>query len=96
MIVDYKNIEAMENVLTVVEQIPGLIVAEDQTRQLLNASYWASYNRAFYEDVYEQTGVPEMVKKHGRWFSHDRTPRALISKREQTKVKRKNVRKIFS
>ena len=52
MVVDYKKLAMeeipTEGVLTVLEQIPDLVVIEDQTKLLLTRGYWKSYNRAFY------------------------------------------------
>merc|ERR1719400_3003219 len=58
------------------EQLPGRTWAEDQTSVLRHSGYWASYNRAFYPEVFHQTGAAELTKKHGSWFSYDKTPRA--------------------
>lgn len=50
MIVDYKNFRAnetlRENLLIVLEQIPGQVVWHDQTSVLQKQSYWPSYNLA--------------------------------------------------
>ena len=37
--------------------------AEDQTSVLRHSGYWASYNRAFYPEVFEQSGAAELTKK---------------------------------
>jgi len=49
-------------------------------------SFWSSYNRAFYPEIFELSGAPEKVEKFGHWFSYENTPRAKIFKREQSKV----------
>ena len=86
MIVDYKKLEMpeipTEGVLTVLEQLPGIIVIEDQTKVLLQRTYWKSYNRAFYPEIFELSGAPELVSKYGDWFTYDKTPRSLITDRD--------------
>ena len=37
--------------LWVLEQIPGYVHAEDQTKFLTKMGYWPSYNAPFYEDI---------------------------------------------
>ncbi|XP_017325186.1 putative phospholipase B-like 2 isoform X2 [Ictalurus punctatus] len=49
MIVDYKSfipgrLGLSKGLLTVLEQIPGMIQTADKTEELYNTSYWASYN----------------------------------------------------
>ena len=53
----------------------------------MNRSYWKSYNRAFYPDVFEKTGAPDLVSEFGDWFSYDKTPRSMIIDRDHAKVK---------
>ena len=57
-----------------------------QTKKLKDDGYWSSYNRAFYSEIFEKSGAPEMVTKFGDWFTHKDTPRAKIFRREQKKV----------
>ena len=91
MIVDYKTLELdeipTEGVLTVLEQIPGLVVIEDQTKYLLEKSYWKSYNLPFYPEIFELIGASGMVEKYGSYFSHEQTPRSLIIDRDHVKIK---------
>merc|ERR1719500_1459861 len=75
-----------DGALWVMEQLPGRTWAEDQTSVLRGSGYWASYNRAFYPEVFEQSGAAELTKKHGSWFSYDKTPRALIMARDHDTV----------
>ncbi|XP_069136385.1 putative phospholipase B-like 2 [Argopecten irradians] len=90
MIVDYKQFvvgkEDMTGLLFVLEQIPGLIVSEDMTQWLLNQTYWGSYNVPYFAAVFKGSGMPAMVKRYGDWFTWDKTPRALIFKRDHHKV----------
>ena len=95
MVVDYdllkkhkgtKGVPLPNGVLTVLEQLPGQIVAKDQTNVLNDKSYWSSYNRAYYPEIFERSGAPDMVDKYGDWFTHDKTPRANIFRRDHNKV----------
>ena len=68
------------------EQLPGLVVAEDQTKLLKDRGYWKSYNRAFYRDIFEISGAPDMVEKYGDWFTYDKTPRSMIIDRDHGNI----------
>ncbi|XP_073774485.1 phospholipase B-like 1 isoform X3 [Danio rerio] len=89
MVVDLKRISLGRQIedwsLTVVEQIPGLVVFSDQS-QALRQGYWASYNIPFHSDIYQASGYGVMWKKHGQDFSYDLSPRAKIFRRDQGKV----------
>nr|CAD7431903.1 unnamed protein product [Timema monikensis] len=94
MIVDYnkfkpgtKRSQLKNNLLWVLEQIPGYIKAADKTDVLRNQSYWPSYNAAYFPEVFNLSGVPVLVEKYGDWFTYDRTPRARIFRRDHVKVR---------
>ena len=40
----------------------------------------------YYEEVFNASGCPELVKEFGPWFTLDQNPRAQIFKRNQTAV----------
>ncbi|KFQ59205.1 Putative phospholipase B-like 2, partial [Pelecanus crispus] len=91
MVVDYNAfVPGRESpppgVLTVLEQIPGLVVAADQTELLYQQGYWASYNLPYFEEIFNASGNMELVKKYGDWFTYDKNPRAQIFRRNQTLV----------
>lgn len=90
MVLDLKLVnltnEIRDNALWVVEQIPGLVEAGDQTA-ILREGYWASYNIPFYKSISELSGIPQAVAKNGPKSSHDLAPRAKIFRRDQTNVK---------
>ncbi len=67
--------------------ISGHIHSEDMTRVLRSQSYWPSYNTPYFSDIFNLSGSPENVKKFGDWFTYDKTPRALIFKRDHKKVR---------
>ncbi|XP_077979884.1 phospholipase B-like 1 [Glandiceps talaboti] len=80
------NKTIQDNALWVVEQIPTLVEAGDQT-PILRAGYWPSYNVPFFENVYNLSGYPEAVQKFGQDYSYQLAPRAKIFRRDQGKVK---------
>ncbi|XP_014670950.1 PREDICTED: putative phospholipase B-like 2 isoform X2 [Priapulus caudatus] len=75
-----------KGLLYVLEQLPGMIVSKDMTSILAKQTYWPSYNSPYFPQIFKASGLPEMVEKYGDWFTYDRTPRALIFKRDHTKV----------
>ncbi|NWI17870.1 PLBLB protein, partial [Crypturellus soui] len=92
MVVDYKAfspgaVGARQGVLTLLEQIPGLVVVADKTELLYQQGYWASYNVPYFEEIFNASGNLELVKKYGDWFSYDGSPRARIFRRNQTLVR---------
>ncbi|XP_062861897.1 putative phospholipase B-like 2 [Trichomycterus rosablanca] len=91
MIVDYKNFipgKPVQNqgLFTVLEQIPGMIEIADKTEELYKTSYWASYNIPYFEQVFNASGGPDLVKKYGSWFSFSDNPRAQIFRRNHSLV----------
>lgn len=91
MIVDYKHFtpgktDIKEELFVVLEQIPGLVVYNDKTQELLEKGYWASFNIPYYEEIFNASGCNELVEKFGPWFSLDQNPRAQIFRRNQTAV----------
>ena len=93
MVVDYKkfkpskSLRKSKGLLWVLEQIPGHIHKEDKTDTLSAQGYWPSYNVPYFNDIFRLSGGEEKVRKYGNWFSYDKTPRALIFKRDHKKVK---------
>ncbi|NXK48824.1 PLBLB protein, partial [Chauna torquata] len=91
MVVDYKafspgQADLQRGVLTVLEQIPGLVRVADKTELLYQQGYWASYNVPYFEEIFNASGNLELVKKYGDWFTYDKNPRAQIFRRNQTQV----------
>ncbi|NWI02128.1 PLBLB protein, partial [Tichodroma muraria] len=91
MVVDYNaftpgRASPTPGVLTVLEQIPGLVVVADQTELLYQQGYWASYNVPYFEEIFNASGNLELVRKYGDWFTYDKNPRAQIFRRNQTLV----------
>ncbi|XP_039094570.1 putative phospholipase B-like 2 [Hyaena hyaena] len=92
MIVDYKAFvpggpSPRRRVLTVLEQIPGMVVVADKTSELYEKTYWASYNIPYFERVFNASGMQALVAQYGDWFSYDGSPRAQIFRRNQSLVR---------
>ncbi|XP_053393318.1 phospholipase-B 81-like [Mercenaria mercenaria] len=89
MILDLRKIELEKTIhddaLWIVEQIPGLVEYGDAT-PILRTGYWPSYNVPYFEKVYNMSGYPDFVKKHGTDFSYQLAPRAKIFRRDEGKV----------
>eukprot|EP01100_Stratorugosa_tubuloviscum_P012939 TRINITY_DN628_c1_g6_i1.p1 TRINITY_DN628_c1_g6~~TRINITY_DN628_c1_g6_i1.p1 ORF type:complete len:562 (+),score=236.53 TRINITY_DN628_c1_g6_i1:48-1688(+) len=89
MILDNKQIELGKQLhngtLWVVEQIPGLVQSGDKT-DVLAYGYWPSYNVPSFENIYEISGYPEIVKRYGPSSSYQFAPRATLFRRDQSKV----------
>lgn len=87
MIVDYKKAATKSSgLLTVLEQLPGMIAYSDRTAALLKTSYHASYNVPMYEVIYSASGYEEMAARYGDFFSYQKTARARIFARDQARV----------
>lgn len=82
--------------LWVVEQIPDLVVSLDAT-QMLAYDYWPSFNVPYFEEVYNATGYPLLIKEMEdkdptkfqgaiRWLKYQICPRAAIFRRDQGSV----------
>ena len=77
---------AYKGLLVVLEQLPNLIIMEDLSEHLKIQGYWKSYNRAYFTDIFNLSGAPEMVEKYGDWFSYDKTPRSNIIQRDHKNI----------
>eukprot|EP01062_Namystynia_karyoxenos_P033052 TRINITY_DN24325_c0_g1_i1.p1 TRINITY_DN24325_c0_g1~~TRINITY_DN24325_c0_g1_i1.p1 ORF type:complete len:588 (+),score=202.79 TRINITY_DN24325_c0_g1_i1:73-1764(+) len=90
MVVDYNKFvprrPLVPHTLTVLEQIPGLIVSADMT-QTLSYGYWPSYNRAFFQEIRERSGEAEMERKEGLQLSYSLYARAKIFRRDHSTVR---------
>lgn len=90
MIVDYKLFKPLkplrDGLFWVLEQLPTLIESRDMTDVLRSQSFWPSYNSPYFPTIFNLSGVPALVEQYGDWFTYDKTPRALIFNRDQSKV----------
>ena len=62
--------------------------------KILLGTYMMNSSR-FYPEIFEHSGAPKMVDTYGNWFTHDKTPRAKIFKRDHEKVKYQNKEYLF-
>jgi len=95
MVLDYKKFkpgeELPDGAFYVLEQAPATTHFEDMSGWLREKRYWASYDRAFFDDVRATTGDDSMLLREGRkpeaeLFSKDHTPRAQIVSQTQTSI----------
>jgi len=70
----------------VVEEMPGLVVGQDQSMLLQSQGYWPSYNVPFYPEIYKRSGYPAMVEKFGSYWTYHEAPRAKIFRRDHSEV----------
>lgn len=100
MVVDLNKFDprhqlVMPGLLTVIEQIPGLVEFEDLTNTLLEG-YWPSMNIPYFPEIYKQSGYPDFDDPKLRqdeeyydmllWLSYTSSPRSNIFRRDQSKV----------
>jgi len=87
MVMDYKKFKPGEDLpdgsFYVLEQAPSTSHYEDMSGHLRQKHYWASFDRAYFDDVRETTGDNSMELREGsqpeaELFSKDNTPRAQI------------------
>lgn len=89
LIVDYTKFKSGEPLqdggFVVLEQAPANSHLEDMTNWLNEKGYWASYDRAFFDDIRSRTGDASMVnsepKPNSFLYTKDETPRAQIIRR---------------
>jgi len=72
--------------LWVLEQLPGVIEADDVTEILVRDTYWASYDIPYFENIYNLSGFARLEEKYGKFFSYTRNARARLFKRDQGSV----------
>ncbi|KAH9376843.1 hypothetical protein HPB48_009751 [Haemaphysalis longicornis] len=72
--------------LWILEQMPGIIRAEDISHLLRENEYWAGFNAAYNKDIFKISGQPAIVEKYGDYFTYERSPRARIFRRDQGNV----------
>ncbi|EER13744.1 conserved hypothetical protein, partial [Perkinsus marinus ATCC 50983] len=71
-----------DDLLWVIESIPGLTVGEDLTRAL-RWGYWASYNSPYFPEVRRAAGYDEAYNKtHNPSFTYDLAARGEIFRRD--------------
>jgi len=85
MIIDQKLFTPKQpllpDTLWVMEQIPGLVVGADVTREL-ERGYWSSYNVPYFIEIYNKSGYPAVAKRSGTDVTYQLAPRAKIFRRD--------------
>lgn len=97
MVIDLKSFDQKKiskGLLTIIEQIPGLVMHDDATDILTLAGYWPSYNIPYFKEIYQQSGYPDFsdISKDSEyydalvWLSYTSAPRANIFRRDHAAV----------
>lgn len=100
MVADYKKFVPHQPLpawtFAVSESVPGPYYhpGEDMT-DVLQRDRWPSYNVAYFKDVYEISGYPQVVKQHGLGTSYQLAPRAQIFRRDAGQVRTVEAMKSF-
>ncbi|KAH7983309.1 putative phospholipase B-like 2 [Rhipicephalus sanguineus] len=79
-----------DGTLWIYEQLPKMTRYEDVSRDLRNNKYWASYNIAYFSDVFNLSGQLPKVQRYGNFYTYENAPRAQIFRRDHVKVKDMN------
>jgi len=74
------------NLFWIIEQMPGAVVAADVTSVIIEQGYWASYNRPYFQAIYEGMGYAKTAEVYGDYWTHDHCPRANIFRRDHATV----------
>jgi len=92
MVMDYKKFTPgqplPDGAFYVLEQAPATSHYEDMSGHLREKKYWASFDRAYFDEVRATTGDDRMQQREGskpeaELFSKDNTPRAQIVRQTQ-------------
>jgi len=75
-----------DNILWVIEQMPGNTASGDQTDYLRMGGFWPSYNVPFYKNIYDVSGNAAAAEKYGPSKSYELAPRAKIFRRDAPNV----------
>lgn len=73
-----------DNTLFVVEQIPGMLVGKDATKEL-ERGYFSSFNVPYHHEIYEASGYLDIDAKNGKlpYTEYQMAPRSSIFRRDQ-------------
>eukprot|EP00742_Colponemidia_sp_Colp-10_P002718 GILJ01002907.1.p1 GENE.GILJ01002907.1~~GILJ01002907.1.p1 ORF type:complete len:590 (-),score=110.81 GILJ01002907.1:216-1985(-) len=78
--------KANSGLLWILEQIPGKVEKEDMTKILVETTYWPSFNRPSFDEIYRRAGFESMVKQYGNIYSKTENPRARIFREKQKEI----------
>ncbi|KAJ1374921.1 hypothetical protein KIN20_038126 [Parelaphostrongylus tenuis] len=91
-ILDYKMFKRnrrdhpSHGLLHVLEQLPNHTAHADMTHALFRNTYWPSYNTPYFPKIFQWSDAEKMVQRFGDWYTYDKTPRALIFRRDHGSV----------
>jgi len=89
-VIDYKQFTPQkslrDNLLWIVEQIPGYVVSADKTDVLRGQGYWPSYNIPYFKFIYDISNYTSYFQLYGNGYSYTKCPRAQIFGRDANKV----------
>jgi hypothetical protein len=92
MVVDYNKFKPGEKLQNqtfwVLEQAPGVSIAEDMSQHLQQTGFWASENRAYFSAIRNISGETEAQDSMYDLFSEDHNPRANIFAKTEVAVNR--------
>ena len=74
-----------EGFLTILEEVPGLLMWQDVTETLSSKGYWASYNMPYFTNIAERSGADARCQVNPD-ECHDTAPRALQFAQQQASV----------
>ncbi len=93
MVIDYnkfkigtKPSQLPNDVLWVLEQMPGYTESDDVTHVLRQQGYWPSYNVPYFKFIYDLSEYNVEFKKFGDFYSYNKTARANIFRRDHNNV----------
>ncbi|CAE7932557.1 plbB [Symbiodinium sp. KB8] len=78
--------EVPDGMLTVLEQMPGIIVWEDVSKLRRSQGFWVSYNSPYFPAIREASGADFMERRYGDSYSYTKNPRARIFARDILKA----------
>ncbi|XP_065305161.2 putative phospholipase B-like 2 [Dermacentor albipictus] len=94
LILDYKlfvpGTPIVDGTLWIYEQLPKMTRYEDVSRALRDNKYWASYNIAYFEEIFNVSAQLPKVQRYGDYYTYENAPRAKIFRRDHVKVKDMN------
>ncbi|XP_037567444.2 putative phospholipase B-like 2 [Dermacentor silvarum] len=94
LVLDYKlfvpGTPIVDGTLWLYEQLPMHTSQKDISQELRDNRYWASYNIAYFPDIFVISDQPRIVEQYGDLYTFENCPRAKIFKRDHVKVKDMN------
>ncbi|XP_049273675.1 putative phospholipase B-like 2 [Rhipicephalus sanguineus] len=90
LVLDYKlfvpGTPISDGTLWIYEQLPKMTRYEDVSRDLRDNKYWASYNIAYFSDIFNISEQLPKVRRYGDYYTFENAPRAKIFRRDHAKV----------